>query len=70
MQMRLSDFLRSDSRAWEDQEFMVVKGHSEMHGEPIISVTDFSHPEAGAKVYRDRGDVEKRLGTERTGEAS
>lgn len=67
--MKLSDFLRSDSRAWEDDEFMVVKGHSEMHGEPIVSVTDFAHPEAGAKVYRNRDDVEKRLGADRLGEA-
>lgn len=70
MAMSLHDFIRSNYQAWEDDKFMVVKGHSEMHGEPILSVTDFAHPEAGAKVYRNRDDVEKRLSADRAGEVS
>ena len=68
--MKLSEFLANPNyHEWEDKEFMVERNHN-AHGEPILSVTNFAHPEAGAKVYRNRDDVSTRLGDERVGEAS
>jgi len=68
--MTISEWLdEPTSQEWEDETYMVHRGHTEMHGLPIFTVNRFDNP-LHKQILDSKKKVIDLLGAERSGKAS